>query len=297
MRIAWKVRVAGWSPGRPRPRTPVTTRASSPVVRSGRARAMARASAAARGPRHPRSRRRDRHPAGGAAHPPPPPPAPERGQRPPARCPSASSLAAPRLPKRSPPSPFASTSARARRRLMLTDSLALQPEVVQKVRVVLEDLLLVVAVDQMIDVLGPDAELVDRTDEHHLAADAGMLAQRGRDQHAPLRVERHVLGGTDVVGLERRQLAVEPLVGGDLLLEALPGRERVGIQARPAAAPELGDDEALVLEPGEHLAEASRDGYPPLVVHQVLIGTAEHSLPCGASLPNHPMAPFPHGPP
>src|SRR5204863_417015 len=83
------------------------------------------------------------HPAGGAATPPPPPPAPARELRPPARCPSASSLAATRLPKRSPPSPHTSTSARARRRLMLTESLAPQPEIVQQVRIVLEDLLLV----------------------------------------------------------------------------------------------------------------------------------------------------------
>src|SRR5439155_639299 len=121
---------------------------------------------------------------------------------------SASSLAAPRLPKRSPPSPLTSTSARARRRLMLTESLALQPELVQEVRVVLEELLLVVAVDLMIDVLGPDAELVGCTDEHHLAPDTRVLAQCGRDQHAPLRVELHVLGGADVVRLEGRQLAV-----------------------------------------------------------------------------------------
>src|SRR2546428_305788 len=311
MRIAWKLRVAGWSPGRPRPRTPPITRASSPVVRRGRARAMARASARAggrgdgeraggaaprerrpggppRGRRDPRSRRRDRHPAGGAATPPPPPPAPECDQRPPARCPSASSLAAPRLPKRSPPSPLTSTSARARRRLMLTESLALQPELVQEVRVVLEELLLVVAVDLMIDVLGPDAEFVGRTDEHHLSPDARVLAQCGRDQHAPLRVELHVLGGADVVGFEGRQLAVEAILGVDLLLEPLPPREGVHVEARTSAASELGDHEALVLEPGEHLSEAGRDGDPPLVVHQVLMGTAEHSVPYSASLPYHP---------
>src|SRR5207244_8918777 len=221
-------------------------------------------------------RRRKRHPAAGAAPPPPPPPAPQRERRPPARCPSASSSAAPRLPKRSPPSPLTSTSARARRRLMLTESLALQPELVQQVRVVLEELLLVVAVDLMIDVLGPDAELVGCTDEHHLAPDAGVLAQCGRDQHAPLRVELHVLGGADVVRLEGRQLAVEALLGGDLLLEPLPPREGVHVEARTSAASELGDHEALVLEPGEHLPEAGRDGDPPLVVHQVLMGTAEH---------------------
>src|SRR5437762_6889745 len=111
-------------------------------------------------------------------------------------------------PKRSPPSPLTSTRARARR-LMLTESLALQPEIVQQVRIVFEDLLLVVAVDQMIDVLGPDAELVDRADEHHLAANVRVLAQRGRDQQAPLRVELHVLGGANVVRLERGQLPVE----------------------------------------------------------------------------------------
>src|SRR5437667_204623 len=314
MRIAWKVRVAGWSPGRPRPRTPATTRASSPVVARGRVRTMARASARARGSspssargrrrgeprrgrRDPRSRRRDGHPAGGAATPPPPPPAPAHERRPPARCPSASSLAAPRVPKRSPPSPLTSTSARTRRRLMLTESLALQPEIVQQIRVVLEDLLLVVAVDQMIDVLGPDAEPVGRADEHHLAPDAGVLAQRGRDQHAPLGVELHVLCGADVVRLEGRQLAVEALLGGDLLLEALPSRERIHVQARTSAASELGNHEALVLEPGEHLPEAGRDGDPPLVVHQVLMGAAEHSMPYRASLPYHPKAPIQHSTP
>src|SRR5204863_270070 len=137
MRIAWKVRVAGWSPGRPGLRD--RDRARGAASR-GRRRAGPR-----RGRRDPRSRRRDGHPAGGAATPPPPPPAPARERRPPARCPSASSLAATRLPKRSPPSPL--TSTRARRRLMLTESLALQPELVQEVRVVLEELLLVVAVD------------------------------------------------------------------------------------------------------------------------------------------------------
>src|SRR2546428_666440 len=207
MRIAWKLRVAGWSPGRPRPRTPPITRASSPAVRRGRARAMPRASARARargarpreprpggparGRRDPRSRRRDRHPAGGAATPPPPPPAPQRERRPPARCPSASSSAAPRLPKRSPPSPLTSTSARARRRLMLIESLALQPGLGQEVRGVLARLLLVCAVDLVIDVLGPDAELVGRTDEHHLAPDARVLALCRRAQHAPLRVVIH----------------------------------------------------------------------------------------------------------
>src|SRR3989441_5364341 len=249
------------------------------------------------GRRDPRSGRRDGHRAGGAAPPPPPPPAPQRERRPPARCPSASSSAAPRLPKRSPPSPLTSPSARARRRLMLTESLALQPELVQEVRVVLEELLLVVAVDLMIDVLGPDAELVGRTDEHHLAPDARVLAQCGRDQHAPLRVELHVLGGADVVGFEGRQLAVEALLGGDLLLEPLPPREGVDVEARTSAASELGDHEALVLEPGEHLPEAGRDGDPPLVVHQVLMGTAEHSVPYDASLPYHPKAPIRHLPP
>src|SRR4029077_19416319 len=88
-----------------------------------------------------------------------------------------------------------------------------------------------------------------------------------------------------------------PFLGGDPLLEPLPRRDRVGVEARTAPAPELGDDEALVLEPGEHFPEGSRDGNPPLVVDQVLMGTAEHSQPCGASLPYHPEAPFPHRPP
>src|SRR6266436_4638174 len=374
MRIAWKLRVAGWSPGRPRPRTPPITRASSPVVRRGRARAMARASARARGsspkaarmrassrsghwftisaalgslpastrissgastrklkpragssswreltprssstasaPSHPSSastaasslkrawRRTTRSPGRRSA-------ARARAARsrssPRSRAPGAAARRAaawpPRPPKRSPPSPLTSTSARARRRLMLTESLALQPELVQEVRVVLEELLLVVAVDLMIDVLGPDAELVGRTDEHHLAPDARVLAQRGRDQHAPLRVELHVLGGADVVGFEGRQLAVEALLGGDLLLEPLPPREGVHVEARTSAASELGDHEALVLEPGEHLSKAGRDGDPPLVVHQVLMGTAEHSVPYSASLPYHPKAPIRHPPP
>src|SRR5262249_46123753 len=94
-----------------------------------------------------RSRRRDRHPAGGAATAPPPPPSPEHGQRPPARCPSPSSWAAPRIAQRSPPSPLARASAPARRRLMLNrfDS---QLEIVQNRRVrIVEELPLVLAVD------------------------------------------------------------------------------------------------------------------------------------------------------
>src|SRR5437667_367849 len=77
------------------------------------------------------------------------------------------------------------------------------------------------------------------------------------------------------------------------LLDALPPRERIHVQARTSAASELGNHEALVLEPGEHLPEAGRDGDPPLVVHQVLMGAAEHSMPYGASLPYHPKAPIP----
>src|SRR5438132_11290413 len=118
-----------------------------------------------------------------------------------------------------------------------------------------------------------------------------------RDQHAPLGVELHVLCGADVVRLEGRQLAVEALLGGDLLLEALPSRERIHVQARTSAASELGNHEALVLEPGEHLPEAGRDGDPPLVVHQVLMGAAEHSMLYRASLPYHPKAPIQHSTP
>src|SRR5207247_2534675 len=281
MRIAWKLRVAGCSPGRPRPRTPPITRASSPVVRRGRARAMARASARARGssPKAARMRasslsghwftisaalgslpasmrmssgastRKLKPRAGSSSWRELTPRSSSTASAP--SHPSSASTAASSLKRawrrttrspgrrsaaraRAPPSPL--TSTRARRRLMLTESLALQPELVQEVRVVLEELLLVVAVDLMIDVLGPDAELVGCTDEHHLAPDAGVLAQCGRDQHAPLRVELHVLGGADVVRLEGRQLAVEALLGGDLLLEPLPPREGVHVEARTSAA-------------------------------------------------------------
>src|SRR5581483_8396583 len=97
-------------------------------------------------PRVPRSHRRDGHPAGGAATPPPPPPSPGHGQRPPARCPSPSSWAAPRLSKRSPPSLLVPASAA--RRLMYTDCFASEPELVQEIAV-LEELALVLAIDLM----------------------------------------------------------------------------------------------------------------------------------------------------
>ena len=50
----------------------------------------------------------------------------------------------------------------------------------------------------------------------------------------------------------------------------------------PADA-ELGGDEALVLEPGQHLAELDRDGHPTLLVDTVLEVASEHPTSRGRS--------------
>src|SRR4029077_20520527 len=169
------------------------------------------------GPRARRSRRRERQPAGGAATPPPPPPSPEHGQRPPARCPSRSSSAAPRISQRSPPSSLAPASARARRRLMLRWHPISQAELIQEV-LVGKQIVLVLAVDLREDRLVPDAELLGRADEHHLARYLGIGAQCRRDQHPPLRIDLDVLCRPDVPALERVPLAAEPSLGAESCL-------------------------------------------------------------------------------
>src|SRR5262245_29041410 len=49
---------------------------------------------------------------------------------------------------------------------------------------------------------------------------------------------------------------------------------------------ELGGHEALVLEPGERLAELDRDGHPTLVIDRMLEVAPEHPTDCGESSPH-----------
>src|SRR5262249_61491982 len=70
------------------------------------------------------------------------------------------------------------------------------------------------------------------------------------------------------------------------VLEVPPRRERVDVQAAVGADPELGGHEALLLEPGERLAELDRDGHPTLVIDRMLEVAPEHPTGCRESSPH-----------
>src|SRR5207244_9941216 len=96
------------------------------------------------------------------------------------------------------------------------------------------------------------------------------------DADPPLGVELAIVRPGDVVVGEADHARFEPILGEDALLQPAPRPEWVGVETMAAAVRELGDDEALFLEPGERLPEAGWDGDPPLVVHHVLEVSANH---------------------
>src|SRR5262249_59533268 len=113
-------------------------------------------------------------------------------------------------------------------------------------------------------------------------------AEQGWDGGPPLGVDVPVVRAADVPALERRHPLAEPLLGGESLLEPLPRRERVDIEARTVPPLEPGDDQTGVVERRQLVAEASRDGDSPLGVDRVQMIAAKHARARGASLPIDP---------
>src|SRR5262249_60327573 len=58
-------------------------------------------------------------------------------------------------------------------------------------------------------------------------------------------------------------------------------------ERRPPPRPHLGDPDASHLHPGQPLAEADRDGHPPLGIDRVIVVTPKHPAARG-ELPPHP---------
>src|SRR5262245_31280562 len=135
--------------------------------------------------------------------------------------------------------------------------------------------------------LVPDTHHVDLAREHHVSRQVGGLPQELWEQDPTLRIERALVRARHVEVLEADQTGVEAVLGEDPFLELPPGRERVDVETTPSPHPELGNHEALLLEPGERLAEADRDGHPPLGVDRVIVVTPKHPAARG-ELPPHP---------
>src|SRR5262249_21672388 len=130
----------------------------------------------------------------------------------------------------------------------------------------------------------PDAELVDIARDRHVALDTRVLAEQWREQDPALDVEPELLRRCDVEVAEGHDVLVEGVHGADPVLDDSPPRQRIYVEAVGLADPELGGHEALLLEPGERLAELDRDGHPTLVIDRMLEVAPEHPTGCRESL-------------
>src|SRR5262249_24506893 len=156
----------------------------------------------------------------------------------------------------------------------------LQIELAHQVRVV-EEGELVLPERLLPGLLVPDTHHVDLAREHHVSRQAGILPQELWEQDPTLRVERALVRARHVEVLEADQAGVEAVLLENPLFELPPGRQRIDIETAPSTHPELGDHKALLLEPGERLAETDRDGHPPLAVDRVFVVTPKHPATSG----------------
>ena len=105
--------------------------------------------------------------------------------------------------------------------------------------------------------------------DRHLAAEAGVLEQRGRDDEPPLTVELALAGAGEVMPLHAPCVLAERVERGDPLDQFLPLRTRI----RGEAAVELArEDDALL----EGCAELGRQREAVLVVEGMLMFTEQH---------------------
>src|SRR5262249_12393224 len=158
---------------------------------------------------------------------------------------------------------------------------------VREERLVAEDVLLVFLERLLPHLLVPDAELVHIAGDHHVAPDARVVAQQWRGEDRTLSLRR-APGRAPDGGATRAHVArVEAVLAEQLALQAMPRRERIEVEAAMGADAELGGHEALILEPGQRLAELDRDGNPTLVVDRMFVVAPEHPTRCKA-LPHDP---------
>src|SRR5215472_18913744 len=111
--------------------------------------------------------------------------------------------------------------------------------------------------------LVPDPELAARTGEDHLLEQAGVVAQGRRNEQPTLLVDRTFLRTGEievVVELHRRGREVDAC--GDARLELDPLRVRTRLQAADVADAQVGEEQTIVSELGEHVPELHRYAHP-----------------------------------
>src|SRR5262249_34596787 len=95
-------------------------------------------------------------------------------------------------------------------------------------------------------------------------------------QHPPLRIDCQLVCARDVDVAEADVSRIDAALGEAAAVKTPPRRQRVDVEATVPIDEVLGGHEAIVLEPGELLAERDRDGDPHLVIDRMLEVAPEH---------------------